>query len=145
METLNDREFALKLAWEMWGLKYVWGGDDSIAGFDCSGMVIELLKSSGRLPLKGDWTAQELYGRFKKNLVVVPRAGCLVFWGAIYSITHIEMMIDDKRTIGASGGGSKTLTEGDAIRQNAYVKFRPLIFRSTPFAIVDPFRDDETI
>jgi len=28
---------------------YLWGGDDPLAGFDCSGFVIEILKSVGIL------------------------------------------------------------------------------------------------
>lgn len=142
METLTDRELAIKLAWQMWGMSYLWAGDDAIAGFDCSGMIVEILKSTGQLPRDGDWTAQSLFDLFKYQIVVVPRAGCLVFWGQdLKSITHIEMMIDDLRTIGASGGGSKTRTAQDAIRQNAYVKIRPLASRSAPVAVVDPFWD----
>ena len=143
METPTDRELAIKLAWQMWGMRYRWGGDDAIAGFDCSGMIVEILKSTGQLPRDGDWTAQGLFNLFKYRIVVVPRAGCLVFWGySLQDIYHIEMMIDDLRTIGASGGGSKTLTEMDAIRQNAYVKIRPLAGREAPVSIVDPFAKD---
>lgn len=143
METLSDRELALKLAWQMWGQPYRWGGDDPVAGFDCSGMVVEILKSTGQLPRDGDWTAQSLFDLFKYQIVVVARSGCLVFWGQdLKSITHIEMMIDDFRTIGASGGGSRTLTEQDAIRQNAYIKIRPLEGRKNPVSIVDPFVKD---
>jgi hypothetical protein len=66
-----------------------------------------------------------------------------VFWGQdLKQITHIEMMIDDIRTIGASGGGSRTLTELDAVKQNAYIKIRPLAGRNAPVSIVDPFAED---
>ena len=143
METLTERELALKIAWQMWGQSYKWGGDDPISGFDCSGMVVEILKSTGQLSREGDWTAQSLFDLFKYRIVVVARPGCLVFWGqGLKSITHIEMMIDDLRTIGASGGGSRTLTEQDAIRQNAYIKIRPLSSRKPPVSIVDPFTED---
>ena len=138
MEAL-DRDLAIKIAWKMWGMPYIWGGDDSIAGFDCSGMVIEILKSVGKLPRDGDWTAHSLYKMFQARIVTMPHAGCLVFWGSSDHITHIEMMLDDLRTIGASGGGSRTQTEKDAIVQNAYVKIRPLAGRRNLVAIVDPF------
>src|SRR5262245_24009514 len=39
---------------------YAWGGDDSITGFDCSGLVIEGLRSVGLLARDGDWTAADL-------------------------------------------------------------------------------------
>jgi len=143
METMTDRELAIKIAWKMLGQPYIWGGDDPIAGFDCSGMVVEILKSTGQLPREGDWTAQSLFNLFQSQLVIVARKGCLVFWGSdLKHITHIEMMIDDLRTIGASGGGSRTLTEQDAIRQNAYIKIRPLNGRKSPVSIVDPFPED---
>lgn len=140
---MSDRELALKIAWQMWGKPYIWGGDDPIDGFDCSGMAIELLKSTGQLPRDGDWTAQGLFTLFKHRIAIVPRPGCLVFWGqSLTQITHIEMMIDDLRTIGASGGGSRTLTERAAVRQNAYIKIRPLASREPPISIVDPFAKD---
>ena len=50
------------LAFKFIGLPYIWGGDDTIKGFDCSGFVIELFKSVGILPRKGDWTAETLVG-----------------------------------------------------------------------------------
>ena len=143
MEILTDRELALRLAWHMWGQPYRWGGDDPIDGFDCSGMVVEILKSTGQLPRDGDWSAQGLFNLFKNKIAVVARPGCLVFWGHdLKQITHIEMMIDNLRTIGASGGGSRTLTELDAVKQNAYIKIRPLAGRNAPVSIVDPFVED---
>jgi len=58
---------------------YKWGGDDP-SGFDCSGLVIEVLKSVGVLPRVGDWTADDLYRRFEEHKVKTPEAGCLAFW-----------------------------------------------------------------
>ena len=43
------RFYAYKLAWKYIGKFYKWGGDDP-SGFDCSGFVIEILKSVGILP-----------------------------------------------------------------------------------------------
>ena len=48
-----------------------------LRGFDCSGYCIEILKSVGLLPRKGDWTAAGLFEKFGK--VVEPSTGCLVF------------------------------------------------------------------
>jgi len=124
------------------GLPYVWGGDDPVAGFDCSGLIVEVLQAVGVIPHNSDFSAATLYDKFEDKAVIRGYAGCLVFW---YSsnihekITHVEMMIDDFFTVGASGGGSKTLTLADAIRQNAYVKMRPMGYRGDRYLICDPF------
>jgi len=133
------KEISTKLAWHYLGTPYLWGGDDP-SGFDCSGFVIELLQSTGRLPAKGDWTAHGLYSIFKHNEVSFAQEGCIVFWGRTKDhITHVEYCIDEDLSIGASGGGSKTKTLSDAFKQNAYIKIRPFRTR-TPLCFVDPFK-----
>lgn len=135
------REIALKILWHFLGTPYRWGGDDSMSGWDCSGIQIEALKSVGRLPRKGDWTAQGLWDYFKGREVKKPKAGCLVFWkNQSGRAIHVEMCINEELSIGASGGGSKVLTREDAIRANAYIKVRP--FRTRPHikGYIDPFK-----
>lgn len=134
---MNKLDIAKTVAWSHINTMYRWGGDDP-SGFDCSGFVIEILKSVGLLPLNGDYTAQGLFNKFKGNTTDSIYPGCLVFWGNKNRITHVEFCIDDGVTIGASGGGSKTNTEQDAINQNAYVKVRPI--RSGWVKVVDPFK-----
>ena len=134
---MTPREIALKVAWSFLGKPYLWGGDDPMAGFDCSGFVIECLKSVGRLPRTGDWTANGLYERFK--VVVISYEGCLVFWENNGRIIHVELCIDDIYAIGFSGGGSDTLTVQDAIKANAYCKVRPFRSRAGLYGFVDPF------
>ncbi len=133
---MTPREIALKVAWSFIGKPYIWGGDDPVKGFDCSGFVIECLKSGGILPRKGDWTAHGLCGLFSS--VIDPYEGCLVFWGSP-KIIHVEICIDEKFSIGASGGGSKTLSEFDAIKQNAYIKARPFKTRNGIAGFSNPF------
>jgi cell wall-associated NlpC family hydrolase len=141
MKTDTMRDFAVTIAWKMWGMPYIWGGDDPIDGYDCSGLAIEILKSVNLLPRKGDWTADGLYKMFNSKPVTIAKPGCLVLWGNPRK-THIEFVIREGFTIGASGGGSRTMTREDAIRQNAYVKIRPIATRSTPSALVDPFEEN---
>ena len=43
------RELALKIAESLLWTPYKWGGDDP-SGLDCSGMMVEVLKSVGALP-----------------------------------------------------------------------------------------------
>lgn len=132
------RKIVSMLAFKFVGLPYLWGGDDSIAGFDCSGFVIELLKSVGKLPRSGDWTAKGLYAIFQDKKVAKAKEGCLVFFAKNNKINHVEYVWKNGLTIGASGGGSKTITIKDAIKQNAYIKIRPL--RNDVYAIVNPFK-----
>ena len=140
MNKLTPRQIAVKVAWSFIGQPYNWGGDDPIKGFDCSGFVIECLKSAGVLPQKGDWTANGLYGMFNKTFWSgkAISQGCLVFYGTSKAI-HVELCLDDVYSIGASGGGSKTLTEINAIKQNAYIKVRPFRSRKGIYGFVDPF------
>jgi len=133
------KKIASFLALHFVGLPYRWGGDDAIAGFDCSGLIIEILKSVGKLPREGDWTAETLFLRFKDKKVSVAKEGCLVFWANTKGkVNHVEYVWKRGLTIGASGGGSKTKTKQDAIKHNAYVKIRPL--RKGYYAIVNPFK-----
>jgi cell wall-associated NlpC family hydrolase len=126
------------------GLPYIWGGDDPLAGFDCSGLIIEVLQAVGLLANGSDYTAAQLYEKFEAG--ALPNhgyAGCLVFWYYGEAIIHVEMMIDDLHTVGASGGGSKTKSIADAIKNNAFVKQRPLFYRGDKFLIVDPFKVED--
>lgn len=135
---MTPKEIAVKVAWSLYGTPYRWTGDDPMAGFDCSGFVIEVLKSAGRLPGPGDWTAKQLYPMFKA--VQDPTEGCLVFWGKTADgIYHVEFCLDETFSIGASGGDEKTITEADAIKSNAYIKVRPFRNRPGIFGFNDPF------
>lgn len=103
--------------------------------------MVEILKSVGKLPRDGDWTAEGLAAHFPVTTVLKP--GVLVFWNRGGKIGHVEMVwaVHEEegliQTIGASGGGSSTTTEEAAIRENAFVKVRPI----TPMWVraVDPF------
>jgi cell wall-associated NlpC family hydrolase len=124
------RDLALSLAERELGKPYIWGGNDPVSGFDCSGLVVEVLKATGRLPRVGDWTAATLATRFPAVGAAPLEPGDLVFWNRGAGIGHVEMVYavygDTVLTIGASGGGSSTVTREDAIKQDAYVKVRPL-------------------
>ena len=142
-DTAEKRTLATKIALHFLGSPYIWGGDDPMRGFDCSGFVIEVLKSIGVLPRSGDWTAANLWELFKRHHVNKPYTGCLVFYRARQSenspIIHVEYCIDAVHTIGASGGGSKTNTVDDAVKQNAYIKIRPINNDRWVHGFLDPF------
>jgi len=141
MNAVHKRKFVMDLAWKMYGTPYLWGGDDPLGGLDCSGLVVELLKSVGLLPLHGDWTANDLWERYQDKVVDKPAYGCLVFLQ--YSnghVRHVELCWDDEISIGASSGDRSTRNIERAIEQNAYVKFRPREGRGKIKGFVDPFK-----
>ena len=143
MNLQEKRDIASKIAWSYLGTPYLWGGDDPMSGFDCSGFCIEILKSVGILPKTGDWTAQMLWDKFKENEVETAKAGCLVFWtnSSKTNIVHVEYAINESLCIGASGGGSLTTSVSAAIEQNAYIKIRPFRSRRYLKGFLDPFQE----
>ena len=111
------------------GQVYRWGGNNGITGYDCSGLAQEFLLSFGAHPQVGtDMTAQVLYDSLKpKSKENIFDSGSLVFFGKnVKAITHVGILINDSLMVEAGGGGSKTLTQQDAINQNAFVRIRPL-------------------
>ena len=133
MQTL--REYALSFV----GTPYVWGGSHPALGFDCSGLVQELLRSVGLDP-PGDQTAQALFNHFEKNSTWNARQmGSLAFFGSSpAAISHVAMLLEPYRMIGAGGGGSKTLTALDASRDNAFVRVRLVSSRKDLVAVLKP-------
>ena len=139
---MENRNLAIEIAWELYGLPYKWGGDDPLEGFDCSGDIIEILKSTGELPHEGDWTANDLWLRFRGQRVTRPEAGCVVFYGTTSKITHVMLCISDTHCIGATGGGSTTTDIQIASDQDAFIKVRPIQYRDDIVGFVDPFLDN---
>jgi len=114
------RELALKIVWLDWGKPYRWGGDDP-GTFDCSGKVIEWLKSVGFFPRKKDTTADGLRRLFQLSVVeeLDDAQPCdLIFFmnrsatKAIHVETIVKNIDGDLYSIGASGGGSDLVSPG---------------------------------
>lgn len=134
----EKREIVLRIAWHYLGKPYLWGGDDP-RGFDCSGLVIEALKSVGILPRKGDWTADGLYKTFPE--IYAPQPGDLVFWSDESGrMVHVEILIGGGLSIGASGGGSWATDERSAYDREAFIKVRPAATRGGKMHFADPYR-----
>ena len=112
------------------GQPYRWGGDDPLHGYDCSGLVLELLKSAGLVPNKFDTTAQGLYDRYRENCISAPCFGALAFYGSIHGITHVSFCLNGTECIEAGGGGSRMKTREDAAKNNAFIRIRPIKYRN---------------
>jgi cell wall-associated NlpC family hydrolase len=124
-------KFLVEYLWQFIGTPYRWGGDDPMAGFDCSGLVLEGLLAAG-LWAGGDAPSQGIHDHYRKTIepIPTPRLGTLLFFGSsTKSITHIAVALDALRMIEAGGGGSATTSEAAAIAQNAYVRVRPITRR----------------
>lgn len=137
---MTKRAAALGYLDSFLGVFYRWGGDDP-SGWDCSGLMVEVLQGVGVLPRTGDWTAEMLRKRFAP--AAVPMAGCLAFRMSGDKAVHVGMVwdvTDDGAVlvIEAGGGDSTTKTEADAIKANAFVKLRPVwagAVYADPFAV----------
>lgn len=118
------------------GLPYIWGGSGP-EGFDCSGLVIELLQAAGVLQPHIDDTAMGLMKRFPLE-PMVPSLGALLFFGKFGAVTHVGFALSRESYLEAGGGTSKTTTPAAAARDNAYVRVRPLEWRKDLVAIRMP-------
>ena len=132
MKTLVD--YALSFV----GQPYKWGGDDPMTGWDCSGLLQEILASVGADP-PGDQTSKTLHEHFLKTgrLLPAPEVGAVAFFGKP-DITHCAFCIDQFRMVEAAGGGSKTRTLQDAVSHNAYVRVRPITSRRDIVSVIMP-------
>lgn len=141
MKIADKRRLVVEVAKHYLGTFYRWGGDDP-DGFDCSGFVIECLRSAGVLPRKGDWTAEMLALDFGwQRLEQTVDQGDLVFWhNRAGRIIHVEICLNDYLAIGASGGGSKTTTIEKAMQHNAFIKIRPIRSRPSIWGFVNPYQ-----
>lgn len=121
--------------------RYQFGGDDPIQGFDCSGYVIELLKSVGLIAHGEDMTAQGLFNRFEQcGAYNCWGPGALAFYGKdVRHITHVGFCIDSMLMFEAGGGDSTTTTDERAIQQNAFIRMRPIRYRSDFIAVIKPY------
>jgi hypothetical protein len=135
----TERELSLAIAWGFLGTFYTWGGDDP-SGFDCSGILVECSKAVGKLPRRSDFTAAGLYLRWKHLGIPAQnmRPGDVVFFGKGGRVTHVEICVlaHPALAIGASGGGKRTKTRQDAIKDNAFIKVRPVWGRGPHHEVV---------
>ena len=139
------RRWFMHTALSYLGKPYIWGGDDP-SGFDCSGLIVECLKTAGLLSEKEDLTANLLLKRYQQLQTESPSDGCLLFWinteGRAY---HVAICLDKHFQISAAGGNVTTIGDKEAWRQNAFVRIRPIGFSPSRHVIVDPFRNQHSI
>lgn len=122
----------LAYAESMIGVPYKWGGDNPIEGFDCGGLVQEILRAAGEWPNGLDRSAQGIYD------YLVDRAtpdsslpGTILFYGkSVREISHVAFQVSHYQIMEAGGGDSTTLLPKDAAAKNAFVRVRHISHRS---------------
>jgi len=136
---LQAQKWFLVTALSYLGTPYIWGGDDP-SGFDCSGFVLECLKSVGLVKEKDDYTADSLFRFFQTNISDKPAKGSLLFYlNDKGKVIHVVICLDEYFQIGASGGNNHIVDKKSAWRNNAYIKIRPFHFNKNTMKIVSLF------
>lgn len=131
------RDYALRFV----GLPYKWGGSHPLDGYDCSGLVQEILASAGEDPT-GDQSAQSLYDYYQNGKASIDKwgMGSLAFFGAsVTKITHVAFCLDQYRMIEAGGGDQGVRFPEDAILRGAMVRVRLIRSRTDLVAVLRPY------
>lgn len=125
----------------MVNVPYRWGGANPLTGLDCSGFILYVLKFTD-FRIDGDTTAQGICNLLKDLGAVSPvrfKLGDIAFYGSDPDhITHVMMLIDDYRVIGATGGDSRVKTLEDAKARNACVRGERLDYRKDLVCVLRP-------
>jgi cell wall-associated NlpC family hydrolase len=129
---LEKREAIVSYILKFIGQPYKWTGNGKHwEGFDCSGLICEVLWSIGVMD-RTDRTAQSIFELFKAKHdgKFSQEHGNLIFFGKdIHSITHIGLTLNAFQYVEAGGGDSRNL--------DGMVRIRPQSYRSDVVAIVD--------
>lgn len=153
----SRRDWYIHRALTLLDTPYRWGGDDPLAGMDCSGLHVLLGQEVGILPPGFDATSAGLYRKYLEEGRAIPAAdwgayfnkpGCLVFYSRSTpeKIHHVGIVLSCGLTIEAGGGGSKTQDRDDAARHNAYVRIWPMDARKNVIRFyADPFKAAGTV
>jgi cell wall-associated NlpC family hydrolase len=97
----------------------------SILAYDCSGFVTTGLHDIGGPDWRAGKGADELANTLPR--VDVPQPGDVVCYGPPGQTTHVMVVTEGGRVIGACGGDHTTTTLEQAVKQAAKVKIRPSI------------------
>lgn len=121
---------------EFIGTPYIYGGNSPI-GWDCSGFVCEILRAFGQIGRK-DYSAQALYNELSdRDLRSQLGSGALLFFGPNrQTIRHVAIAVNGEMMIESGGGDSSTLSLEKAWKQMAFVRKRPITWRSDLVAVL---------
>lgn len=137
-------EFLLQYALKFIGVPYKYGGENPLEGFDCSGLVQDLLVAGGVFPFapRGHKrNAQMIFDELSKvGSQGKYGAGAIAFYGKdSKSIDHVGFCLDAWLLLEAAGGHADCLDLSTAVHENAFVKLRPIKYRVDFLCVVKPF------
>lgn len=132
---MKHKDLVTAFALSFLGKEYIYGGNGPYV--DCSGLVIQILKSAGIGP-KHDMTAQQLFEHYFRGAKWDHRDwGSLCFFGrSTNSISHVGFLLNDSQLIESAGGNSLTITKERAQEMGAFVRIRVLDSRQDLVAIL---------
>ena len=132
MQRFSECDYFVSYAEKFLGTPYLWAGDDP-SGLDCSGYVIECLKSVGKVKSKFDTTADGLLKMLSDQEYPTPTVGGLFFYMKGDKATHVGIYVGRSLCWSASGGNSTTDSPQKAWDQNAFIKQHPIRFENIRF------------
>ena len=128
----------------MLGRPYIWGGDDPMRGYDCSGLVQDGFAMFG-MDDPQDSTADKMWNQWDQGYadskrVPSSRLGDIIFFGKPERASHVAIAVNHRTMFHAGGGRQTTIDHTQSIAQNAFVKFAPIDSRLDKLGIYRPER-----
>lgn len=123
------------------GTPYYYGGNNRLTGMDCSGYVLEVLKSA--IPdIDVDMSSQMIHHWLERRSGTrfnTWGCGSIVFFGASTTkISHVAFCIDQYRMLEAGGGNRDTKSRAEAEARGAMVRMRTIADRKDRVAMLRP-------
>ena len=97
----QNRSVIIKLATNLFGVTYLWGGKSSF-GYDCSGFVQMVLKTAG-IYIKRDSSEQGIDEKLEDISMIDASPGDLVFFSENDCINHVAFIAGEGKIIHCSG------------------------------------------
>lgn len=120
------------------GTPYIYGGDNPLIGFDCSGLVSEGHRAYGLIGFRERFSSQYFFDKYAAKYI--PRTNGhiqrndILFFGKEGKIKHVAIALNQDQMIEAGGGDEYTIDISAAGKYDAFVRIRPISNRVDFFA-----------